>query len=99
MRGALVRGGLAAAIVMGSTVWALPASAGGGGGCHTGATQSEGDIVTMAKACFLPSVLRVGPGTEVTFINKDPIPHNVSAPEWGHFDQLMESDTFRATFE
>lgn len=99
MRRALIRGGLAAAIVMGSTMWAWPASAGGGGGCHGRVTDGEGDIVTMAKACFSPSVLRVDPGTEVTFINKDPVPHNVSAPEWGYFDEMMEGDTFRATFD
>lgn len=99
MRRAVVRGGLAAAIVMGSTMWAWPASAGGGGGCHGRVTDGEGDTVAMSKACFSPSVLRVDPGTEVTFINKDPVPHNVSAPEWGYFDELMESDSFRATFQ
>ena len=55
-------------------------------------------MVTMAKACFSPSVLRVDPGTEVTFINKDPIPHNVSAPEWGNFNDMNEGDRFQATF-
>jgi hypothetical protein len=37
MRHALVRGGIVAAMVVGSTMWAWPASA--GGGCHGGATQ------------------------------------------------------------
>ena len=98
MRSALVRGGLAAAIVMGSTVWAVPASA--GGGCHRERpTEGEGDTVTMSKLCFDPGVLRVDPGTEVRFVNKDPLTHNVTATGWGYFGDLNEGDAFRATFD
>jgi plastocyanin len=98
MRTALVRGGLTAAIVMGSTMWAWPASA--GGGCHRKTpTEGEGDTVAMSKACFQPGVLRVDPGAEVTFVNKDPIAHNISATGWGYFDDMNEGDAFRATFD
>lgn len=80
--------------LMGS--WASPAVA--GGGCHAGMTQGEGDRVEMVKACFTPSVLRTDPGTEVTFVNRDPIVHNVSAGEWGYFADLSRGDEFTATF-
>lgn len=97
MRHAMVRGVLVAAMVIGSTMWAFPASA--GGGCHGGATQGEGDKVAMSKACFTPSVLRVNPGTEVTFVNKDPVVHNVSATGWGYFEDMTEGQAFTATFD
>jgi plastocyanin len=97
MRHAMVRGVLVAAMVIGSTMWAFPASA--GGGCHGGATQGEGDEVAMSKACFTPSVLRVNPGTEVTFVNKDPVVHNVSATGWGYLEDMAEGEAFTATFD
>lgn len=94
---ALVRGGIVAALVVGSTMWAWPASA--GGGCHGGTTQGEGDTVSMVDLCFTPSVLRVDPGTEVTFVNRDLTTHNVNANGWGNFDDMTKGDGFRATFE
>jgi plastocyanin len=97
MRHAMVRGGLLAAMVVGSTMWAFPASA--GGGCHSGATQGQGDTVTMSKACFTPSVLRVDLGTEVSFVNRDPVVHNVSATGWGYFGDMTEGQAFAATFD
>lgn len=97
MARAVIRAGLvagAAAALMGP--WATPALA--GGGCHSATTQGEGDRVEMAKACFSPSVLRTDPGTEVTFVNRDPVVHNVSASEWGYFGDLNRGDDFTATF-
>jgi plastocyanin len=96
MRHAMVRGVLVAAMVIGSSMWAFPASA--GGGCH-GATQGQGDTVAMSKACFTPSVLRVDPGTEVTFVNRDPAVHNLSAMGWSSLEDLRQGDDFVATFE
>jgi plastocyanin len=81
-----------------ATVSLWPASAAvAGGGCHSQPTQGSGDIVAMSKMCFGPSVLQVDPGTEVTFVNKDPIVHNVSA-EWGTGQELNLGDSFSATF-
>lgn len=97
MRVRLTRGGLAAAIAVGSTMWAVPASA--GGGCHRGPTQGEGDTVAMVGSCFTPNVLRVEPGAAVTFVNRDFFPHNLSATGWGHYEDLREGDTFRVTFD
>ena len=86
-------------LIVGLTCGALwpPGTAAAGGGCHRGTTQGSGDTVAMSKMCFTPSVLRVDPGTEVTFVNKDPIAHNVSA-EWGTVNDLGDGDTFSATF-
>ncbi|MGH2657813.1 MAG: cupredoxin domain-containing protein [Actinomycetota bacterium] len=97
MRVRLAGGGLAAAIAVGSTVWAVPASA--GGGCHRGPTQGEGDKVAMVGSCFSPNVLRVEPGAAVTFVNRDFFPHNLSATGWGHYEDFREGDTFRVTFD
>ena len=78
----------------------LPAtSAAGGGGCHGGATQGEGDTVELVDACFTPSVLHVSPGSEVTFVNRDPFIHNVAAQEWVSPGDLRKGAGFRATFE
>ena len=76
---------------------AVPALA--GGGCHAGVTTGSGDTVEMVDACFTPTTLRVDPGATVTFVNTDPMIHNVTANLWGHFDDLAEGDTFRATFD
>jgi plastocyanin len=97
MRHAMVRGGIVAAMVVGSLMWAWPAAA--GAGCYGGATQGEGDTVAMSDLCFTPSVLRVSPGTEVTFLNKDATTHNVTAMGWSYFEDMKEGDAFRAAFK
>ena len=62
----------------------LPASAAlAGGGCHTGATQGEGDTVEFKDACFTPSILQVDPGDSVTFVNLDEMTHNVGGERVG----------------
>jgi plastocyanin len=98
MRGAAIRFGLvaAASTAVLTVPWAGPAAA--GGGCHAGPTQGQGDTVEMVKACFTPSILRVAPGTEVTFANKDPLVHNVSSNGWGQFDDMIQGETFTARF-
>jgi plastocyanin len=98
MRGTAIRAGLVAAGATAVLVapWSGPALA--GGGCHGGLTQGEGDTVEMSKACFGPSILRVDPGTEVTFMNLDPVVHNVSANGWGQLDDMHQGDAFTATF-
>ena len=91
-----IRGLLVVAVLACGALW--PAgTATAGGGCHSNATQGSGDTVEMSKMCFTPSVLRVDPGTEVTFVNNDPIAHNVSA-EWGTDQDLLDGDRFTATF-
>jgi plastocyanin len=70
--------------VLAATVLAAaPAEA--GGGCHTPATEGRGATVALVDLCFTPTVLRVQPGTTVTFVNRDTLTHPLSRPggDWG----------------
>ena len=54
------------------------ALAGGGGhGCMRAPSESEGTTVAIRESCFGTTLLRVQPGTTVTFANRDSMPHNV----------------------
>ena len=88
---------IVAAFVAALALPALPAGA--GGGCHAGATQGEGATVEMLDACFTPSILRVQPGDAVTFVNRDPVTHNVGGNLWGNLDDMNRGDAFTATFD
>jgi plastocyanin len=69
--------------ILSATVLAVaPAEA--GGGCHAPATEGRGTTVALTDLCFTPTVLRVAPGTEVTFVNRDSIVHPLGRPggEW-----------------
>lgn len=67
---------------------ATPAVA--GGGCHSAGPESAqpmaGTTVEMVGNCFLPGVLTVGPGTTVSFANRDEIAHVVLGTGWGSGD-------------
>ena len=69
-----------------------------GGGCHAAPSEGEGDTVEVAKMCFTPSILRVEPGTEVTFVRFDPMSHNISANRWGTDQDMYAGDKFSAMF-
>jgi len=82
---------------------ALPALAGGGGHCpeegiHDSSTARE---VRMADGCFAPHVIRVAPGTEVTFVNDDARDHTVTGANhaFGSTDVLRSGDRLLETFE
>ena len=66
------------AILAATVPAAAPAAA--GGGCHAPATEARGSTVALNDLCFSPTVLRVAPGSEVTFVNKDTITHPLSRP-------------------
>ena len=70
------------AVLAATVVAAAPAEA--GGGCNAPATEGRGTTVALIDLCFTPTVLRVAPGTEVTFVNRDGIVHPLSRPggEW-----------------
>ena len=55
----------------------------------------------MIDACFTPTVLHVGPGTEVTFVNRDDMNHQVTGVggTWGTFDDLGAGDRVSYVFE
>ena len=62
-----------------------PAAA--GGGCHVETpTEGTGTTVELSKACMNPIVLRVDTGATVTFVNRDPVLHNLFAAGWAHGD-------------
>ena len=68
---------------------ALPALAGGGGGCHGGEhTQADTVTVNMKQNCFTPTVTTVDAGDTVEFTNGDPIVHAIAGAtgEWGTKD-------------
>jgi plastocyanin len=71
------------AVLAATVLAAAPASA--GGGCHAPATEGRGTTVALVDLCFTPTVLRVAPGTTVTFDNRDTMAHPLSRPggEWG----------------
>lgn len=64
-------------------VWFL-APAAAGGGCHPSSTEitaarGHGRVdVPVVDCAFAPTILYVAPGTEVTWFNKDPVPHTVT---------------------
>jgi plastocyanin len=98
MRGRTIRAGLIAAVVGVATMVPLSGTASAGGGCHKPLTQGTGDQVEMEMACFTPSILQVDPGTEVTFTNRDPLAHNVSANGWGQLDAMFKGDSYTTRF-
>ena len=71
------------AVLAATVLAAAPASA--GGGCHAPATEGRGRTVALTDLCFTPTLLRVQPGSTVTFVNRDTMAHPLSRPggEWG----------------
>jgi plastocyanin len=94
-------------VIVGAAAFTLgmPGAALAGGGCHTGATQTDAsgqDEVTIriVDACFTASITKVDPGTPVTFVSLDAgLTHNVLGNGWGHFDDMTKGDAFAATFD
>jgi len=86
-------------LVVGAIVGPAATTALAGGGCHGGATDGTGRVVELVDACFTPTVLRVDPGTEVTFVNRDSVVHNITANEWGHYDDFQPGARFTTRFQ
>lgn len=70
-----------------------------GGGCHGGPSQGTGDTVEMRDACFTPSTLQIDPGATVTFVNRDPVEHNVSGMGWGNYESMRQGERISASFD
>lgn len=83
--------GAAVAIALSTAVF-LPGPADAGGGCHRnvgqGQTEGTGTTVEMVGNCFGTTVLRVAPGTEVTWVNRDEIAHRVDGVGWSVRDDV-----------
>jgi plastocyanin len=88
-------------LLIGFAAGGVPVTA--GGGCHggSGATATEGGstVVKIDGCTFAPTVTRVPVGTEVTFLNTSPGPHDVTGRmgEWGS-DLLQAGASFKHRF-
>jgi plastocyanin len=85
-------GAAVAAFVVVAATLLVPAtaSASGGGGCGGPVTDESGGEVDIVDYCFSPTILRVAPGEEVTFTNRDRAPHSVLGANatWGDYDDM-----------
>jgi plastocyanin len=74
-----------------------------GGGCHRGyqegQTEGTGTTVEMRLNCFTPTVLRIAPGTEVTFVNRDPVYHRVDGVGWGGDGEIQAGERVSRRFD
>ena len=79
---------------------ANPAIAGGGGRCHSDATEATASTVELRKFCFTPTVTRVDPGWQVAFVNRDGLTHTIVGlgALWGDIEGMRGGETRRFTF-
>ena len=49
--------------------------------------------------CITPTALHVDPGTEVTFVNRDPLAHVVVGVGWGEWTELGTGDETTHRFD
>lgn len=69
-------------------------AASAGGGCHSGTVEARGTRVEMIGACFTPTTLFAAPGEAITFVNRDNFAHNITANDWGNFDDMREGESY-----
>jgi plastocyanin len=76
-----------------------PATADAGGGC-TEVTSGRSANVDLKGFCIFPTLIRVPAGTEVTFANRDSVPHVIVGAgfAWGSVDEMQPGDSFSTTF-
>jgi plastocyanin len=70
---------------------------------HNASAQSEGDlktaIVTIDNFSFSPETLTIRPGTKVTFVNHDDIPHTIVAIDKSFKSKALDTDdSYEFTF-
>jgi plastocyanin len=93
---------LTAALAMIVASFVMPSAASAGGGCHReGTNDARTTTVALRGNCFDATVARVDEGATVTFVNEDPVAHNVTGAgyTWGGEPTLYEGDTFQRTFD
>lgn len=82
----------------------LSATLAGCGGSSSGGAPpatSNGHTVTIKGFAFNPSTLTVAPGTKVTFVQEDTVPHNVTGTgnsAFLHSPLLKKGQTYTVTF-
>ncbi len=85
----------------------IGASAAAGGGCHAptdeqSSARGAGQVLVGIGECqFMPTVLYVEPGTKVTWVNKDSVPHTVTGAlmSWGSAEALGQSNRASYRFD
>lgn len=95
---------LVALAVVAPLVAPAPVSAGGGcpaEGEPTAGRGSGGSTVPIESCMFTPTVVFVEPGDEVTWFNRDPVPHTVSGAglSWGDHKELKQEERVSHVFE
>ena len=90
--------GVCTLVVAGAWIVGAAPVAAGGGGCHQ-QTEGAGSTVQMEGFCFTPTVLRVDPGTTVTWENADPVEHVVTGTGWAAMDALAPGEEASHTFD
>jgi plastocyanin len=70
-----------------------------GGGC-TEVTSGRSANVDLKGFCIFPTLIRVPAGTEVTFANRDSVPHVIVGAgfAWGSVEKMQPGDSFSTTF-
>lgn len=63
-----------------------------------GVETNEVSIVSSSSTGFNPSIIRIKPGTKVTWTNNNSLPHIVEFDDESS-DSLDQGDTFEKTFE
>jgi len=83
---------------------ALPGVVAAGGGAHCQnqeITTSKGTTSAIELGCYAPTVLYVGMGGEVTWTNRDAVPHTVTGlfGSWGNYEQFGLDEAMTFTFD
>lgn len=78
-----------------------PAVAGGGPHCDPQITDGRTNEVRLAKNCFSPTITRIAPGEEVTFVSEDGVPHTITGAlfKFGDMDEVLKGDERSFTFD
>jgi plastocyanin len=79
-------------------VTACMATAHAGGGGHCEPSEGDAGVVDLSGACFLPSTLHADTGETITFVNRDPVAHNVSGTGWGQYEDLAQGERVTTSF-
>ncbi len=84
-----------------SVVLAAPALAGGGGCKNTSNVEGAGRGVDMKANCFRAAILKIEPGTTITWDNRDDWDHalNGIGGDWGQNEHVASGDTFSQRFD
>ncbi len=88
------------AVVAGTVLVPMAVPADAGGGCHIPEpTEGTGATVAIEDRCFTPTILRVAPGTTVTFVNRDELDHNLSGVSLDSFDEMPPGKEVRHHYD